>query len=50
MYAAKGNQVVYVKAHKGPKKYDSDAGISDEKIVESLTRLAASVFASEEDV
>lgn len=45
MGAAKSDHVVYARA----KKYDSDADIPDEKIVEGLTKLAASVFASEEE-
>ncbi len=46
MSAAKGSHVVYAKAQR---KYDSDADIPDEKIGEGLTKLAASVFASEDE-
>ena len=46
MSAAKGNPVVYAKAQR---KYDSDADVPDEKIVEGLTKLSVSVFASEDE-
>ncbi len=48
MYAAK-NPVVYERSEASPKKYDSDADIPDDKIVEALTKLAVSVFASEDE-
>ncbi len=43
MYAAKDKSVVY------QKDYDSDADIPDEVIVKGLMKLAAAVFASEDE-
>ncbi len=43
MHAVKDRSVVYKKA------YDSDADIPDEEIVKGLMKLAAAVFASEDE-